>query len=209
MGTPVRRGFVRVASADWGRRRRFADALPGDKPDHREKCFRLKHLWPDIRRFYVPLRFGAAKGESEGKTLVDAIARRFPLRACNISMANSKNCYGAGTIDRETCISFATNPGNLSLQITDLDEAAATQEQDSSANSQVANEIEFEIERRPRSRASAVSLLLTGLWPRRHAIASTRTAAVFIFALADAPHGLGFAAIDRISQALQPAHPLR
>ena len=28
----------------------------------------------------------------------------------------------AGTIDRETCMSFATNPGNLSLQIADLDD---------------------------------------------------------------------------------------
>jgi hypothetical protein len=26
----------------------------------------------------------------------------------------------AGTIDMETCMSFATNPGNLCLQMTDL-----------------------------------------------------------------------------------------
>jgi hypothetical protein len=52
----------------------------------------------------------------------------------------------AGTIDLETCMSFATNPGNLALQITDLQEDTA-ETQVVELPPGAAAEVEFEVER--------------------------------------------------------------
>lgn len=53
----------------------------------------------------------------------------------------------AGTIDLETCMSFATNPGNLGLQITDLVEGTSETQVVELPQHEHAVEPELEIER--------------------------------------------------------------
>jgi twitching motility protein PilT len=66
------------------------------------------------------------KGEHEGKTLLEAMRD-----GDNEGMQHFDGCIEnlirAGTIDLETGLAYATNPGNLRLQISDLTDAPAEQ----------------------------------------------------------------------------------
>jgi twitching motility protein PilT len=59
------------------------------------------------------------KGEGEGKTLLDAM-RDGSTEGMQYFDAEIEKLIRAGTIDIETGLSFATNPGNLRLQLADL-----------------------------------------------------------------------------------------
>jgi len=84
------------------------------------------------------------KGDSDGKSLIDAM-RDGSTEGMQYFDGELEKLLRAGTIDMETCMSFATNPGNLALQITDL--------QEDTGETQVvelppgASDVEFEVER--------------------------------------------------------------
>lgn len=89
------------------------------------------------------------KGDSDGKSLIDAM-RDGSTEGMQYFDGELEKLLRAGTIDMETCMSFATNPGNLSLQVTDLLEDAAATEEARVLRVLPAgpgSEIEFEIER--------------------------------------------------------------
>jgi twitching motility protein PilT len=98
-----------------------------------------------------------SKGESEGKTLLDAM-RDGSNEGMQYFDGELEKLLRAGTIDRETCMSFATNPGNLSLQIADVDDPVLAELNQSAASHNVGhgtdrsaghadNELELEVER--------------------------------------------------------------
>ena len=64
-------------------------------------------------------------GESEGKTLLDAM-RDGTTEGMQDFDGEIEKLIRKGTIDFETGLRFATNPGNLRLQIADLEEKPAT-----------------------------------------------------------------------------------
>jgi twitching motility protein PilT len=86
------------------------------------------------------------KGDSDGKSLIDAM-RDGSTEGMQYFDGELEKLLRAGTIDMETCMSFATNPGNLSLQVTDLLENAAATEEAQVSPAGSGSEIEFEIER--------------------------------------------------------------
>ncbi len=59
------------------------------------------------------------KGEQEGKTLLDAM-RDGDTEGMQHFDGNIEQLIRAGTIDLETAMAYATNPGNLRLQIADV-----------------------------------------------------------------------------------------
>ena len=59
------------------------------------------------------------KGEQEGKTLLDAM-RDGDTEGMQHFDGNIEQLIRAGTIDMDTGLAYATNPGNLRLQITDI-----------------------------------------------------------------------------------------
>jgi twitching motility protein PilT len=85
------------------------------------------------------------KGDSDGKTLIDAM-RDGSTEGMQHFDGELEKLLRAGTIDMETCMSFATNPGNLSLQVTDLLEEISETETVPQAAEGPAGEVEFEIE---------------------------------------------------------------
>jgi twitching motility protein PilT len=80
-------------------------------------------------------------GESEGKTLLDAM-RDGTTEGMQDFDGEIEKLIRKGTIDFETGLRFATNPGNLRLQIADLAEKPAT-----TAPAFRADGLELEIER--------------------------------------------------------------
>jgi len=64
------------------------------------------------------------KGEGEGKTLVDAM-RDGSTEGMQHFDGELEKLLRAGTIDLETCLAFATNPGNLRLELADVIEQKA------------------------------------------------------------------------------------
>jgi twitching motility protein PilT len=80
------------------------------------------------------------KGDSDGKTLIDAM-RDGSTEGMQYFDGELEKLLRAGIIDMETCMSFATNPGNLCLQVTDLLDPIEVQV------AEVAAEPEFEVER--------------------------------------------------------------
>jgi twitching motility protein PilT len=63
------------------------------------------------------------KGEEEGKTLLDAM-RDGDTEGMQHFDGEIEKLIRAGTIDLETGLAYATNPGNLGLQLADLGEGA-------------------------------------------------------------------------------------
>ncbi len=64
------------------------------------------------------------KGESEGKTLIEAM-RDGSTEGMQHFDAELEKLFRAGAIDLETCLGYATNPGNLRLELADLLEQSA------------------------------------------------------------------------------------
>ncbi len=64
------------------------------------------------------------KGEGEGKTLVDAM-RDGSTEGMQHFDGELEKSFRAGIIDLETCMAFATNPGNLRLELADVIEQKA------------------------------------------------------------------------------------
>jgi len=86
------------------------------------------------------------KGDSDGKSLIDAM-RDGSTEGMQYFDGELEKLLRAGINDKETCMSFATNPGNLSLQLTDLLEDAAAPDVAQVLPAGSGSEIEFEIER--------------------------------------------------------------
>ena len=66
------------------------------------------------------------KGEQEGKTLLDAM-RDGDTEGMQYFDGNIEQLVRAGTIDLETGLAYATNPGNLRLQLSDLGDGLPSQ----------------------------------------------------------------------------------
>jgi twitching motility protein PilT len=86
------------------------------------------------------------KGDSDGKTLIDAM-RDGSTEGMQHFDGELEKLLRAGIIDMETCMAFATNPGNLSLQVTDLLDAAAGADLTAQLASEPPRELELEVER--------------------------------------------------------------
>ena len=66
------------------------------------------------------------KGEGEGKTLLDAM-RDGSTEGMQYFDAEIEKLIRAGTIDIATGLSYATNPGNMQLELADLLEPQGTE----------------------------------------------------------------------------------
>jgi twitching motility protein PilT len=87
------------------------------------------------------------RGESDGKTLIDAM-RDGSNEGMQYFDGELEKLLRDVIIDLETCLSFATNPGNLSLQVVDLlEDAGPTPDVAASETNATAIDSEFEIER--------------------------------------------------------------
>jgi twitching motility protein PilT len=86
------------------------------------------------------------KGDSDGKSLIDAM-RDGSTEGMQYFDGELEKLLRAGTIDMDTCLSFATNPGNLSLQLTDLLDEVSEAEAVPQSFTESAGEIEFEVGR--------------------------------------------------------------
>ena len=86
------------------------------------------------------------KGDSDGKTLIDAM-RDGSTEGMQHFDGELEKLLRAGIIDMETCMAFATNPGNLSLQVTDLLDDAAGADLTAQLASEPPRELELEVER--------------------------------------------------------------
>ena len=86
------------------------------------------------------------KGDSDGKTLIDAM-RDGSTEGMQHFDGELEKLLRAGIIDLETCMSFATNPGNLGLQVTDLLAEPAHTGALPPPSTDATGEIEFEVER--------------------------------------------------------------
>ena len=64
------------------------------------------------------------KGENEGKTLVDAM-RDGALEGMQYFDGEIEKLIRSGVVDMDTGLSYATNPGNLRLELADLPDGAA------------------------------------------------------------------------------------
>jgi len=86
------------------------------------------------------------KGESEGKTLVDAMRD-----GANDGMQHFddelEKLVRAGMVDLETALSYSTNAGNLRLELADLAEQKRAAPAAAAAPSNVGGEAEIEIVR--------------------------------------------------------------
>ncbi|HKW88683.1 MAG TPA: PilT/PilU family type 4a pilus ATPase [Candidatus Acidoferrales bacterium] len=80
------------------------------------------------------------RGETEGKSLLDAM-RDGSTEGMQYFDGEIERLIRSGTIDFQTGIAYATNPGNLRLQLADLPEAAPDA---ASGYSSTANELEGE-----------------------------------------------------------------
>ena len=79
------------------------------------------------------------KGESEGKTLLDAM-RDGDTDGMQHFDGELERLLRAGIIDLETALAYSTNPGNLRLELADLVDADANAKTDSASD-------EVEVER--------------------------------------------------------------
>ena len=86
------------------------------------------------------------KGDSDGKTLIDAM-RDGSTEGMQHFDGELEKLLRAGTIDLETCMSFATNPGNLGMHITDILEGTSETQVVELPQGVPAGEVEFELER--------------------------------------------------------------
>jgi twitching motility protein PilT len=86
------------------------------------------------------------KGDSDGKTLIDAM-RDGSTEGMQHFDGELEKLLRAGIIDMGTCMAFATNPGNLSLQVTDLLDDAAGADRTAQLASEPPRELELEVER--------------------------------------------------------------
>jgi len=64
------------------------------------------------------------KGENEGRTLVDAM-RDGVLEGMQYFDGEIEKLIRSGVVDMDTGLSYATNPGNLRLELADLPDGAA------------------------------------------------------------------------------------
>jgi len=85
------------------------------------------------------------KGEEEGKTLLDAM-RDGDTEGMQHFDGEIEMLIRDDIIDMETGLAFATNPGNLNLQLADLAEEGA-RSRTATARKEVKNETEFVVER--------------------------------------------------------------
>jgi twitching motility protein PilT len=65
------------------------------------------------------------KGEQEGKTLLEAM-RDGDTEGMQHFDGEIQKLIRAGTVDLETGLAYATNPGNLGLELSDLREGDAS-----------------------------------------------------------------------------------
>jgi len=86
------------------------------------------------------------KGEQEGKTLLDAM-QDGDTEGMQHFDGNIENLVRTGTIDLETGLAYATNPGNLRLQLADLAEGAPSAAARATPAKEVSREPELLIER--------------------------------------------------------------
>jgi len=86
------------------------------------------------------------KGEQEGKTLLDAM-RDGDTEGMEHFDGNIEKLVRAGTIELETGLAYATNQGNLRLQLADLAEGAPSAAARTTPAKQVNREPELVIER--------------------------------------------------------------
>ncbi len=86
------------------------------------------------------------KGEQEGKTLLDAM-RDGDTEGMQHFDGEIEKLIRAGTIDLETGLAYATNPGNLALQLADLSEGAPSGTTSATAADEARREPELVIER--------------------------------------------------------------
>jgi twitching motility protein PilT len=86
------------------------------------------------------------KGEEEGKTLLDAM-RDGDTEGMQHFDGEIEKLIRAGTIDLETGLAYATNPGNLALQLADLSEVAPSRTARAMPREEAGREPELVIER--------------------------------------------------------------
>lgn len=86
------------------------------------------------------------KGEQEGKTLLDAMCDG-DTEGMQHFDGNIESLIRTGTIDLETGLAYATNPGNLRLQLADLAEGAPSLAAGTTPAKKVSREPELLIER--------------------------------------------------------------
>jgi twitching motility protein PilT len=85
-------------------------------------------------------------GEQEGKTLLDAM-RDGDTEGMQHFDGEIEKLIRAGTIDLETGLAYATNPGNLGLQLADLSEGAPSGTASATPAEEARREPELVIER--------------------------------------------------------------
>jgi twitching motility protein PilT len=86
------------------------------------------------------------RGEEEGKTLLDAM-RDGDTEGMQHFDGEIEKLIRAGTIDLETGLAYATNPGNLGLQLADLGEGAPSRTARSTPAEAARSEPDLVIER--------------------------------------------------------------
>jgi twitching motility protein PilT len=86
------------------------------------------------------------KGEQEGKTLLDAM-RDGDTEGMQHFDGNIESLVRTGIIDLETGLAYATNPGNLRLQLADLAPGAPSAAEGTTPMKKVSSELELLIER--------------------------------------------------------------
>jgi twitching motility protein PilT len=86
------------------------------------------------------------KGEQEGKTLLDAM-RDGDTEGMQHFDRNIENLVRTGIIDLETGLAYASNPGNLRLQLADLASGAPSAAEGTTPMKKVSSELELLIER--------------------------------------------------------------
>ena len=86
------------------------------------------------------------RGEEEGKTLLDAM-RDGDTEGMQHFDGEIEKLIRAGIIDLETGLAYATNPGNLGLQLADLSEGAPSGTTRATPAGEARRESELVIER--------------------------------------------------------------
>ena len=91
-------------------------------------------------------RVYVVNGESEGKSLVDAM-RDGSDDGMQYFDGEIEKLIRSGVVDLETGLAYATNPGNLRLALSDFDERNVDHGYAPPSNEEARAETEFEIER--------------------------------------------------------------
>src|SRR5712664_894622 len=100
----------------------------------------------EILKATVRTREYLEKGEQDGKTLLDAM-RDGDTEGMQHFDGCIEDLIRAGTIELETGLAYATNPGNLALQLADLSEGAPSAVARATPAKEVSREPELLIER--------------------------------------------------------------